>query len=65
VKLALPKELPLEHASSRYEIAPLRAWFANAAHEIASQFDRRNGNTHWTDELGSASDVLELEPPPR
>ncbi|HEY5924928.1 MAG TPA: hypothetical protein VIV11_24775 [Kofleriaceae bacterium] len=62
VTLALPPTFSLYDPSGRYAIAPLRAWFADAAEQIAGLFDRRNGNTYWADELAKASDVLELVP---
>ena len=47
-----------------YDIAPLRAWFADAARAIADRFDRRNGNTYWADSLATASEDLALFPYP-
>lgn len=42
-----PPRLP----SGRYDVAAIREWMATQASELAARFDRRNGNSHFTDRI--------------
>jgi hypothetical protein len=55
LQLRLPRSFPLYQEGGEYETAPLRAWFAEEARELAARFDARNGND------GCGARVRELE----
>lgn len=51
VKLILPRSFPLYSQDGCYDISLLVNWFSQAAQDLATRFDRRNGNDYYLNQL--------------
>ncbi|HVK08539.1 MAG TPA: hypothetical protein VM597_07150, partial [Gemmataceae bacterium] len=51
VKVRLPPTVPLNRVKDRYSVGELRDWLSGLAAELATAFDRRNGNSYYTTRL--------------
>jgi hypothetical protein len=51
VKLILPRSFPLYSPDGCYDISLLINWFSQAAHDLATRFDRRNSNDYYLHQL--------------
>ncbi|MDX1948822.1 MAG: hypothetical protein SFU86_25770 [Pirellulaceae bacterium] len=60
VKLQLPPPFPPADDKGRREIASLRDWLWREAEKIAAQFDARNQNNGYAQELARAAALLDL-----
>jgi hypothetical protein len=58
VKLRLPPSVPLKPIKDRYGVADVRTWLHSLTVELATAFDRRNGNSYYTKRL---ADVPKLQ----
>lgn len=54
VTMKAPENAPWKDKSGRYEAAVVRDWLHSEASEIAEKFDRRNGNTYFSDWLAGS-----------
>lgn len=59
-KLQSPKSWPQPGAQGQHEIAALRSWVLDEARAIARQYDARNGNREYEQELDRLPELLEL-----
>jgi hypothetical protein len=59
-KLQSPKNWPQPDAQGHHEIAALRSWILDEARAIARQYDARNGNHEYEQELDRLPELLEL-----
>ena len=51
ISMILPRDFPLWHEEHHYESAKLRDYFYEEAAKLAAAFDKRNGNSSFTDRL--------------
>jgi hypothetical protein len=51
VQLILPQSFPLYSQDGCYDIYLLVNWFSQATHDLATRFDRRNGNDYYLNQL--------------
>lgn len=57
MKLRLPPESPLANEAGEYELADLASQVRQRAVEISRRFDRRNGNSYYTDLVDEATRI--------
>jgi hypothetical protein len=51
VQLLLPRSFPLHSQNGFYDISLLVNWFSQATQDLATRFDRRNGNDYYLNQL--------------
>lgn len=59
-KLNLPSQFPCYDTECQYAPAELASWFADQAKQIADQFNRRNGNEHYSQLMAESRELVGL-----
>lgn len=57
-KLRLPQDFPVAASDDGYLLADVRDWFESQGHDVAEQFDRRNGNDRYRQSLQEQRELL-------
>ena len=63
VKLRLPSAFPLYESGGNYLIGNLLGWFANQTQDLAKRFDKRNGNTFFSQKIADLEKLKKLATP--
>ncbi len=63
LRLRLPRDFPRWSEDGRYRVADLRTWVEQTAAQLAQQFDERNGNCGFSEELHGLAKLHELVTP--
>ena len=57
-KLRLPENFELRNESGEYKISDLKDWFLKELNQVAVQFDNRNGNSWYSDNIATTRTLI-------
>jgi len=61
-RLRLTANHPCYRPDDRYDIGQLAEWYRHEAHQLAAQFNQRNGNTHYSEWIEETRQLAGLRP---